>query len=66
MKNLTIYLNNGMQFTAEVEGYDATEFAVGLNNPQITVVSIGDIVLNRHAILMVVPTDAVTQVPVTQ
>lgn len=55
--NITIYLNNGMQFNATVEGYDAAEFSVQLNNQQITMVSIGDIVLNKHAVMMIVPTD---------
>lgn len=55
--NITIYLNNGMQFNATVEGYDATEFSAQLNNQQITMVSIGNIVLNKHAVMMIVPTD---------
>lgn len=58
---LTIYLNNGMQFDATVEGYNAAEFALTLNNSQVTVVSIGDIVLSRHAVLMVVPRDVVSE-----
>lgn len=55
--NITIYLNNSMQFTATVEGYNAAEFSAQLNNQQITMVSIGDIVLNKHAVMMIVPTE---------
>lgn len=46
-----------MQFNATVEGYDAGDFSTQLNNPQITMVSIGNIVLNKHAVMMIVPTD---------
>lgn len=56
--NITIYLNNGMQFQATVEGYNAVEFSASLNNPQITMVSIGNIVLNKHAVMMIVPTES--------
>jgi sRNA-binding regulator protein Hfq len=55
--NITIYLNNSMQFNATVEGYNAADFSAQLNNPQITMVSIGNIVLNKHAVMMIVPTD---------
>ncbi|QJT71652.1 hypothetical protein [Psychrobacillus phage Spoks] len=56
---ITIYLNNGMQFSADVEGYDAAEFSNKMNNPQLTMISIGDIVLNKHAVMMVIPTEIV-------
>lgn len=52
---IEIHLNTGMKFTAHVEGYKGTEFAKVLNNPQITHVSIGDLVLSKHALLMIVP-----------
>lgn len=61
--NLTIILNNGMQFTAQVENYDPVAFATTLNNNQVTVVNIGNVVLSRHAILMVVPTESMGEVP---
>lgn len=57
--NITVYLNNGMQFNASVEGYDAADFSTKMNNPQLTVISIGNIVLNKHAVMMVIPTDIV-------
>lgn len=56
---ITIYLNNGMQFSATVEGYEATDFATKMNNPQLAVISIGNIVLNKHAVMMVIPSDIV-------
>lgn len=57
--NITIYLNNGMKFNATVEGYDASDFSTQLNSQQITMVSIGNIVLNKHAVMMIVPSDVV-------
>lgn len=57
--NLTIYLNNGLQFNATVEGYNAVEFTQAQNNPQTTFVSIGDIVLNKHAVMMILPSDLI-------
>jgi sRNA-binding regulator protein Hfq len=57
--DITIYLNNGMQFNATVEGYNGTEFAQGMNNQQMTAISIGDIVINKHAVMMIVPTGVV-------
>ena len=57
--NITIYLNNGMKFDANVEGYDAVDFSNKMNNPQLVTVSIGDIVVSKHAILLVIPTETV-------
>lgn len=59
--NITIYLNNGMEFKASVEGYNAAEFSTKLNNPQLQVITIGDIVVNKHAVMMVVPSDVVAK-----
>ena len=56
---ITIYLNNGLQFNATAEGYDATDFSTKINNPQLTVIPIGDMVLNKHAVMMIVPTEVV-------
>lgn len=57
--NLTIYLTNQMQFNVTVDNYDATDFAIKMNNPQLTVISLGDVVLNKHAVMMIVPTEVV-------
>lgn len=55
--NMTIYLNNGLQFNAVIENFNAAEFAQTQNNPQIAFVSIGNIVLSKHAVMMILPTD---------
>lgn len=57
--NLTIYLNNGLQFNAVIENFNAADFAQAQNNPQIAFVSIGDIVLNKHAVMMILPSDLI-------
>lgn len=55
--DITIYLNNGMHFNATVLNFNASEFTASLNNPQVTMVSIGDVILNKHAVMMIVPTE---------
>lgn len=59
--DITIYLNNGMQFNATVEGFNGAEFAEKMNNPQLNVLSIGDVVINKHAVMMIVPSTAVKE-----
>ena len=54
---ITIYLNNNMQFTADVEEYNAAEFTIKMNSPQIVMINIGDIVINKNNIMMVIPSD---------
>ena len=55
---IEIYLNNGMKFTADVTGYSGKDFTADLNNPQLNHINIGDVVMSKHAILMVMPVDA--------
>lgn len=52
---IEIHLNNGMKFTADVEGYRGDLFTKSLNNPQASHVNIGDVVLSKHSILLVMP-----------
>ena len=54
---ITIYLNNNMQFTADVEEYNAAEFTAKMNSPQLVMINIGDIVINKNNIMMVIPSD---------
>lgn len=56
---IEIHLNNGMKFTATVTGYSGDEFTKSLNNPQINHVNIGDLVLSKHAVVMVMPVQEV-------
>lgn len=59
---IEIHLNNGFKFTATVEGYEGALFAQQLNNPQISHVNIGDLVLSKHAVLIVMPADVTEKV----
>lgn len=52
---IEIHLTNGMKFTATVEGYSGEEFTKALNNPQVNHVNIGDLVLSKHAVTLVMP-----------
>lgn len=52
---IEIHLTNGMKFTADVTGYNGTDFTKMLNNHQIGHVNIGDIVLSKNAVLMILP-----------
>lgn len=52
---IEIHLNNGMKFTANVTGYNGSDFTAQLNNSQINHVNIGDLVINKHAVLMIMP-----------
>lgn len=52
---IEIHLNNNMKFTANVTGYNGESFTAQLNNPQINHVNIGDLVLNKHSVLLVMP-----------
>lgn len=57
---IKIYLNNGLTFTADAAEYNGSGFAKAINDPQLQVVSIGDLVISKHAILLVAPADVVT------
>lgn len=56
---ITIFLNNGLQFNATVETYHPSEFTTSMNNPQVTMISIGDMILNKNAVMMIIPTEIV-------
>lgn len=57
--NITIFLGNGQSLNADVEDYNPVEFTQSLNNPQILMVNIGDIVINKHAVQMIVPSTSI-------
>lgn len=58
---IEIHLNNGMKFTADVEGYNGEGFTKALNSERISHVNIGDLVLNKHSVLMVLPVDTTSE-----
>lgn len=60
--NLEIYLNNGMKFTASnVTGFTGKDFTTDLNNTAIQYINVGDLILNRNAIMMIVPSEVVPE-----
>lgn len=58
--NLTMYLNNGMSFNISVEGYNASEFSTLMNDSKVVTVSIGDIIVNKNAIFLIIPSEIIT------
>lgn len=56
---IKIYLNNGITFTADAAEYNGASFAQAINDRDSQVVSIGDLVISKHAILLVAPADVV-------
>lgn len=53
--NLVVYLNNGKEHIVTVTQYDKEKINEDLNNQQLTTVIIGDMIFNRHSIIMVAP-----------
>lgn len=56
---IMLYLNNGDVFTTSDVEYSPEDFAIQLNNPQSQLVALGDIVVNKPAVMMVVPIQAI-------
>lgn len=52
---ITIYLNTGEELTGEVENFDAMELSKQLNNHQITFITIGNYIVHKQSIRMIVP-----------
>lgn len=59
---IKIHLNNGMEFVATVTGYNGADFTAQLNNSQISHVNIGDLVLSKHSVMMIMPFEDVPEV----
>lgn len=54
---IKIQLNNGMVMNATVEGYNAENFTKVLNNQGTMYVNVGDVVINKHMISLVMPVE---------
>ncbi|GKV64669.1 MULTISPECIES: hypothetical protein [unclassified Sporosarcina] len=59
---IKIYLNNGITFTANAAEYNGAAFAKAINDREAQVVAVGDLVISKHAILLVAPADVVEPV----
>lgn len=54
--NITIYLNNGTTFSANVTGYDASALALQLNDPKLLMLAVGDVIVNKNSVQLIAPT----------
>ena len=52
---IRIVLNTGEEIVGEVGSYDALELAKQLNNNQIMFITIGDYILHKQSIKMIIP-----------
>jgi hypothetical protein len=58
---ITITFNGGKDITIEAPNYNAAELTKQMNDPQITMVNVGNVVLGKHSVMMIAPTADVTQ-----
>lgn len=52
---ITIYLNNGKEIKVEDSKYKAESFATLLNDQSTMMIAIGNVVINKHTITLVMP-----------
>lgn len=52
---IRIVLNTGEEIVGEVGSYDALELAKQLNNNQVMFITIGDYILHKQSIKMIIP-----------
>lgn len=50
-----IYLNNGKIINASIENYQSSDLAIPLNDQRILFVTVGDAVINRNMIQLIMP-----------
>lgn len=53
--NVSVYLNNGNVLKTYINEFDANDISTLGNNPIVNVIAIGDIAINKHMVMMVVP-----------
>ena len=52
---IRIVLNTGEEIVGEVGSYDALDLAKQLNNNQVMFITIGDYILHKQSIKMIIP-----------
>jgi sRNA-binding regulator protein Hfq len=60
MTNLKVYLNDGNVITTQMETYDVATITSILNDQRTLMVPIGNAIINKNAIKMVIPESALT------
>lgn len=63
---VTITLNGGKEFNIDAPNYDASALAKSMNDAQVTMISIGNVVLGKHSIMMIAPYPMEEIVPETE
>lgn len=58
MTNIEIYLNNGKVINASMENYQSGSLAQSLNDQRILFITIGDAIVNRNMIQLILPATA--------
>jgi hypothetical protein len=58
MTKIQISLHDGMVLTADVENYDATEIASKMNDPKLLAIQVGEAVVNKNIVKLIVPVQA--------
>lgn len=53
--NVTLYLNNGDAVHIRVEDYNAAELTRDLNDPRLTMIVLGNSIINKYMFMMLVP-----------
>ena len=56
---ITIYLNNGKEIKVEDSKYNAETFASLLNEQTTMMIALGNAVINKHTITLVMPTEVI-------
>jgi hypothetical protein len=56
-QTIQVVLHDNKAFTMMLENYNADELETELNNPTKTVVKIGQLLVNRNSVKLVVPTE---------
>jgi len=64
MTRITIYLHNSNTFSADIPNYDAAALAQSLNDPKLLMISVGDVVVNKNTVQLILPTPIETETPI--
>lgn len=54
MKKVQISLHDGMVITVDVPDYNAPELASSLNDPKLLMVNIGQVIINKNAVKLII------------
>lgn len=56
--NIALYLNNGVVIPIRVDGFDPTAFTNDLNNQALTMIVLGNAIINKYTFMMVAPMES--------